>query len=305
MESIIISGPTGAIGMALIERCIDAKIEVLAICRKDAKGIEAIPTSEYVKIVQCNLDELEHYTNAKNYDVFYHFAWDGTIGFSRNDLSIQLKNIQYTLDAVQLAHRLGCHTFIGAGSQAEYGRVGSTIDASTPPFPENAYGIAKLCAGQMSRLLCRQIEMKHIWARIFSVYGPYDDDNTMIMSIIRQLQRGEDPSCTLGKQIWDYLYSEDAARAMLLMGEKGIDGKTYCLGSGEALPLCQYIDMIRNVINPNAEINFGAIPYGENQVMNLSADISELKRDLEFEPQVDFETGIKRILASLEDSKEK
>lgn len=96
----------------------------------------------------------------------------------------QLQNIQYTLDAVELASRIGCKKFVGAGSQAEYGRVEGVLSASTPVFPENGYGIAKLCAGQMSRILCEQKQIEHIWTRILSIYGPYDGENTMIMSSI-------------------------------------------------------------------------------------------------------------------------
>ncbi len=95
------------------------------------------------------------------------------------------------------------------------------MTALTPTFPENGYGIAKLCAGQMSRILCEQKNMNHIWTRILSVYGPYDGENTMIMSVIRKLAHGEKPSLTEGKQQWDYLYSKDAGYAMYLLGEKG------------------------------------------------------------------------------------
>jgi len=227
-------------------------------------------------------------------------AWDGTTGDPRNNHDIQNSNVNYTLDAVRLANRLGCHTFIGAGSQAEYGRVEGVLCGETPTFPESEYGRAKLLAGQESRALCHQYGIKHIWTRILSVYGPHDDENTMVMSIINQLQNGETPMCTEGGQLWDYLYSDDAANALYLLGKYGHKDKVYCLGSGEAKPLKVYINVIRNIINQNAEIKFGAIPYIEHQVMHLCADISDLKADVGFSPTVSFETGITNILNSLQ-----
>ena len=77
-----------------------------------------------------------------------------------------------------------CQVFIGAGSQAEYGRVEGVLTAQTPCFPENGYGMAKLCAGQMSRVECQTLGMAHIWTRILSVYGPHDGPATMILSLI-------------------------------------------------------------------------------------------------------------------------
>ena len=153
-------------------------------------------------------------------------------------------NVKYALDAVEAAAKLGCDTFVGAGSQAEYGRFEGALNGSVPAFPENGYGIAKLCAGQMTRILCHQKGMRHIWTRILSIYGPYDGDKTMVMSTIGKLLKGESPSCTKGEQMWDFLYSKDAALAMRLLGEKGVDGKVYCIGGGQARPLKEYIEIM-------------------------------------------------------------
>ena len=80
-------------------------------------------------------------------------------------MHLQNKNVEYALDAVEAAKRFGCHTFIGAGSQAEYGRVEGLLKPDTPTFPEMGYGIAKLCAGHMTRKHAYQLGMNHIWVR--------------------------------------------------------------------------------------------------------------------------------------------
>lgn len=298
MKNIVLTGPTGAIGTAMIRQCIQEGIEVYAVCRKKSERILNIPQDPLVHILECNLDELEFLeeTGCSTCDAFYHLGWNGTIGDCRNDMNLQMQNVRYTLDAVRLAERLGCKVFVGAGSQAEYGRYEGKLDGTVPAFPENGYGIAKLCAGQMSRLECRRVGINHIWARILSVYGPYDGEKTMIISLIKKLLYGEKPALTRGEQSWDYLYSADAARAMLLLGKKGINGKTYCIGSGRAVPLLDYIYMIRDAIDPGAELGIGEVPYGEKQVMNLCADISELTEDTGFFPEISFEEGIRKTI---------
>ena len=127
--------------------------------------------------------------------------------------------------------------------------------------------MAKLCAGQMTRIQCEKLGIRHIWTRILSVYGPYDGSATMVMSTIGKLLIGEKPSCTKGEQMWDYLYSKDAGKAFYLLGEKGINGKVYCIGGGEARPLKDYIEDIRNAVNPEAEIGFGEVAYGPGYVL--------------------------------------
>lgn len=298
MKRVIVTGATGAIGIALIQQLIREGIYVTAVCREGSERIKRIPGSSYVDVLECDLErisELPAKTN-EEYDIFYHFAWADTFGHGRNDIKSQLENIRFTLDAVEAAAKLGCRKFIGAGSQAEYGRCEGKLNASTPAFPENGYGIAKLCAGQLSRIRCEQLGMEHIWSRILSVYGPNDGKDTMVMSIIRQLLQGKKPACTKGEQQWDYLYAGDAGRAFYLLGDKGKDHKIYCIGSGNARPLKEYVELIRDSIVASLSVGFGEIPYGEKQVMHLCADISELASDTGFMPQYTFEEGIRETI---------
>lgn len=309
MKRVIITGPTGAIGMALIEYLSERDIQVIAVVRGDSNRKNQIKESDNVAKVECALSEMKelpqkvrvavkrkNWEENRTIDVFYHFAWDGTFGDCRNDMYLQNRNVKYALDAVGAAAELGCGVFMGAGSQAEYGRYEGKLNAGVPAFPENGYGMAKLCAGQMTRVLCGRNGIRHIWTRILSVYGPYDGSGTMIMSLIGKMLKGERASCTKGGQMWDYLYSKDAAKMMYLLGCHGVNGKTYCLGSGAARPLREYIEITRDVINPNAAIGFGDIEYAPKQVMYLCADIAELKDDVEYSPDYDFETGIRETV---------
>ena len=53
-------------------------------------------------------------------------------------------------------------------------------------------------------------------------------------------------------------------------------------------------------MKPSVPLVFGGKPYAENQVMYLKADISDLQRDTNFQPQISFEEGISRIIHSIE-----
>lgn len=300
MKRAIITGATGAIGNALIKELIANGVETLVFCRESSIRNNSIPQSPFVTKMYCSLEELKNFQNetGKTYDVFYHLAWENTFGESRNVLRPQLRNIDYSLDAVEIAKRFGCHTFIGAGSQAEYGRVEGLLKPETPTFPENGYGIAKLCAGQMTKIRASQLGLKHVWVRILSVYGINDGARTMVMSTISKLKEGQVAEFTKGEQMWDYLYSGDAALALYLLGKKGVDGKTYVLGGGQARPLYEYIKIIAQCMNSENLIKLGSIPYTEKQVMYLCADISELTKDTGWKPKVRFEDGILKLINS-------
>lgn len=322
MKKVVITGATGAIGRALVSVCIKAGYEVLAVVHRNSKRASELEKIEHCKVLYLDLSE---YANAldemkeqgvvfddfavqdskeisaqeqakvNDYEFFFHLAWAAAFGKERENLPLQLENIKASLAAVHFAKALGCSVFMGAGSQAEYGRVEGKLSPDTPAFPETGYGIAKLCAGQMTRLACEQIGLKHIWPRILSVYGPYDREQTLISTAINDMMNNRDTSFTSCEQIWDYIFSEDAARAMLLCAQKGKHGGVYVIGSGEAHPLKEYIKKIAVITAYKKEIGFGKRPYNDKQVMYLQADISDLEK-LGFKPQVSFEVGIQKLL---------
>lgn len=299
MERVIITGATGEIGLALVNELLCNGSNITVIARPNSKRINRLPKHNNLKILEIELENLSMLISGKKlqetYDAFYHLGWD----YSRNhnDVSQHSQNINYTINAIKLAVELGCECFIGAGSQAEFGSVNGIISENTETRPETAYGIAKLCAGQMGKLLCEQNGIRFVWPRIFSVYGPGDAESTMVISTIRTLLLGKCPLLTEGTQIWDFLFSKDAAYALRLLGENRRCEGTYCIARGEARALKEYIKAIRDAIDPSLPLEFGGIPYKDNKIINLEVNIEKLQMDTGFSPKVSFEEGIKETIA--------
>ena len=309
MKKMVITGATGAIGRALIKVCNEAGYEVLAVVHRTSERTAELKTIDNCRVLY--LDLLEYNSAIEEmakldialdgYELFFHLAWMASFGEGRNNLELQLENVKASLAAVRFAKTLGCAAFIGAGSQAEYGRVTCKLSPDTPTYPETGYGIAKLCAGQMTRLACEQVGIKHIWTRILSVYGPHDGEHSLISVAIDDMINNRNTSFTPCDQIWDYIYSEDAAQAMLMAAKKGKHGSVYVIGSGEAHPLKEYIQKIAEITNYKKEIGFGKRPYNDKQVMYLQADIDCL-REFGFEPCVSFEEGIQKLISDVKES---
>lgn len=299
MKRIVITGATSMIGVALTEECIRNGVEVCAVIRKDSAKKGRLPASPLVHPIYCSLEEMETLPEkvTVSCDTFYHIAW-GNTGVNRNKSTVlQSRNIEYTLQALQAAKDLGCGRFIGAGSQAEYGVLDlESIGPDAPEHPTTPYGVSKLAAGKLAFLRARELGIECIWPRIFSVYGIYDKETSMISDSIRKMLRGEETSFTPAGQRWDYLYSEDAGRAFYLIGERGRDGAVYCVGSGQARRLSEFISQMRDAVDPAIRPGIGRRPYLPEAVMNLCADIRTLKEDTGFEPAFSFEEGIRRTV---------
>ena len=158
IKTVIVTGPTGAVGTALCNRLLQAGCTVVAVCRPGspagrsaAQGCK--PVCSCLRCRQPDGFAAVHGRSraARAGGCLFHLAWAHTIGAGRNDMPAQIENIRYTIDAVRTAAAMGCRVFVGTGSQAEYGRVGRCSAGRYPHKPRNGYGMAKLCAGQMSR----------------------------------------------------------------------------------------------------------------------------------------------------------
>lgn len=297
IKTVAITGATSSLGIAVIKECIENEIDVIAFLHRNSKNESRVPDSKLVRKVYCSLEEMENFDVGKlTADAFIHLAWGHTNRSVRNEVRPQIDNIKYSIDSVILADKMKCKVYVGAGSQAEYGRRKDIINEMTSVNPETAYGMAKLCSSQMTRLECKKRGMRHVWPRIFSTYGPNTQDTSILNYTINQLLQGKKPSLTGCDQIWDFLFVEDAARALLLLADHGKDGEIYCIASGKSKTMREYIEITKKIIDPELSIGYGDIPYDENTVMHLEADISKIRNEIGFVPGTGFEKGIKRTI---------
>lgn len=312
MKRVIVTGGTGVTGNALVRYLLQQNILVTLIVRPNSNRKRFLPQDDAgLQILECDLTNLETLSNQLEkdcYDAFFHLAWDGSTGKqkvgNRNNFKMQNRNVSCALDAVELCYAIGCPVFLMTGSQAEYGRKTQLVQEEMDKQPENGYGMAKMCAEGMTRLLCKEYGIRHIWPILFSVYGPNDATESLIDTSIRKLLNGETLPYTAGEQEWDYIYSYDAAKALVLLAQNGRDGEAYHVANGKTRRLREYIQIIYQIVAPEMNPRIGELPYANNQVMFLGADISKLQREIGFVPEYSFECGIKKIVESIQAEKE-
>ena len=107
MKKVVVTGPTGEVGLALVEELLKNNIEVFAVVRPNSQRANRLRSDKNLHIVENNLNELDKLKDKiqEKCDVFYHLAWD----YSRdhNNVEKQYRNVGYTLDAVHAAKAIG------------------------------------------------------------------------------------------------------------------------------------------------------------------------------------------------------
>lgn len=307
MKDIVITGADGFIGSHLVKQFVSQGYSVTAIIMENSPIRHRIEGITNVDIVEADLSRWEAITSRmpKNPTAFFHLAWAGVSPEGRNSVEIQLPNISLCLNAVRLASKIGAQRFILPGSTTEYTDCGSLINEDARPSPQNAYGAAKISARYLCKALCEELGLPYIYVVITGIYSEDRVDNNVIYYTISSLLDGLRPSFTKLEQLWDYVHIDDVLTAFLLIAERGRNGAFYVIGHGDNWPLANYIYQIRDAIDPNLPLGIGEIPYKNNKMPSSCVDLTSLRQDTGFEPQIPFEQGILRVIGKVRESKTK
>jgi len=221
-------------------------------------------------------------------------AWQGVENRFRN-ISYFEENLALCNYVVKVAKELLIKKIIALGSQAEYGPQNKILNETDPLFPSTIYGLEKDKCRLYLEKACQSLNVAFTWVRVFSTYGPCDNPSWLIPYVIESFLDHRSPQLTLGEQQWDYLFSEDAASALVALEEakEGI----YNLGSGRCTSIQSVIEYIYTKIQPPCELKFGEKPYAEDQIFFLQADISKILKKTRWKPLISLERRLDMLIA--------
>jgi UDP-glucose 4-epimerase len=286
----LVTGASGHLGSYLTRLLIERGEDVTILVRESSDLWRLDGILDKVQVIRgLATAELERAAP----EVVFHLAWSGVTAGTRDRPENLIDNVVGSLQLFRVVKDTGCACWVGIGSQAEYGPQTEPLSEEMTPHPNNSYGIAKLCLGQLLATLCGQCGMRFVWLRLLASYGPKDDPRHLIPSVIAKLLAGERPALTSGDQPWDYLYVEDAAeciyRAAVMPAVEGV----YNLGSGHSETVRHIVELMRDMIDPGLPLGFGEIPSSQGV---LRGDITKIQRATGWSPKTDLETGLRWTL---------
>lgn len=294
----LVTGATGFIGSHLVRELLkDQKAIVVALIRKNADFWRLQDIDKRCVLIEVDfLDYTSLSACLRSYKPkgLFHLAWDGVHNIYRNDL-IQTNNIPVLEKLLRLAKDLGIETFIGLGSQAEYGIKNSPIKEEDKLNPITLYGIEKVKAYELIKRYCERYNIKYRWLRLFSCYGPRDDFVWLIPYVIKQLLEDKKPLLTEGFQRWDYLYVEDVVKAIIAsvsIDESGV----FNLGSGSSISIREIVKEIYYQIKPHQIPSFGTLPMRQDQQMLLESDMTKFLSKNLWKPSTSLQQGLSKTI---------
>jgi UDP-glucose 4-epimerase len=298
---IFITGASGFVGSYLLQRLLERKKDKVAILLRNPGAswrLDSIPNFSNVHIIKGSLSEVNSYKDKLKYfapDIIVNLAWNGVKGVDRNS-NLQWENVVNLLELIKIGHECGVVKFIGFGSQGEYGNLNKKISEIDCEKPTTSYGISKLSACRLGAIVANQLDIQFVWVRLFDPYGPKDDPTWFLPYIIKELLKGRSPKITKAEQLWDYIYIDDVIDAIVKIIDKDNISGIFNLGSGQSIELRQIINKVKNLINPNLDIQFGIVSYREDQIMHLESDIDKISKEIKWTPSIKIDEGLKKTV---------
>jgi dTDP-4-dehydrorhamnose 3,5-epimerase len=291
VKTAIVTGASGFIGRQLVKKLVEKGFKVFALGRGNTNQGD-YGQAEYIRLDMDNIKQLAERNIFA--DIFYHLAWSGSAGEERANAELQLKNIEWTMSALNLCKQIGCKRFVCAGSIMEKEVSAAVLIQGNRP--ENIYGAAKLSAHLFSKILAASLGLDHIWAQLTNVYGVGEVSPRFINTTIRKIINNEPLRFTSAAQNYDFVYIDDAAEAFYRIGEYGLPFNEYIIGSSGAKPLKEFIIEMASVLCPQRELVFGDLPFTGVKFPLDVFDCSQTERDTGFKAQTPFSEGIKKTM---------
>lgn len=295
MKSVIVTGANGFIGTNLLQLLDKNGVKIYAIVKDEKEDITQIDSLSNVEIIYCELDHISKLPDLiadRDIDCCIHLAWAGSSGEARADYALQLLNVKYALDTVKAVAQMGVKRFVGAGTLAEKDVLNYHPTDGATPNAVSIYGIAKISMHFMTKAYCTKMGVEHIWCYLSNTYGVGNTTNNFVNMASRKMLRRERASFTAGEQLYDFVYVSDTVNALFLAASKGKKNTAYYLGSTAPRKLKEYIEIIRDNIDPEIPLHLGEIPYNGIPLAPDDYNATKLVADTGYQPEISFEEGI-------------
>lgn len=280
-ESVYIIGGSGFIGKHLARR-LSQDYEVTVF----DKSIDRDYFSQFPEIQLCQLDLISDKIQSEypTPDFIINLASVVTAArdFSLFD-SLISTNLKILLNLYErFANDTALKMMIQFGSSEEYGSEGSPFLETMREKPNSPYALVKQLTTNTSMMLYRNYGFPIMVVRPGNLYGPGQNPSKFIPYIKSRLKENLPLEVTPCEQKRDFIHVNDFCEAisgLMCHYEKAI-GEIVNVSSGRSITLKSIIERYKEKYHSTSEIHYGAIPYRENEAMDLRCDITNLNRIL-------------------------
>ena len=322
MKNMLVTGGCGFIGANFIRylleesdfegRVVNVDALTYAGNPENLSGIGAAFPERYVFIKGdiCHKEAMAKVFDDYEIDTICHFAAESHVDRSivGPDAFIQT-NIVGTFSLLEAArnHQGQVERFHHISTDEVFGSLGpeGLFTETTPYQPNSPYSASKASSDHLVRAYHETYGLPITISNCSNNYGPYHFPEKLIpLMVLNALEGKPLPVYGDGLNVRDWLYVRDHCTAIWTIMKNGKRGETYNIGGNTEMENIRIVEMVCDILdelpvpkrdNPRRElITFVKDRLGHDR--RYAIDFSKLKRELGWEPEESFETGIRKTI---------
>ena len=301
MKKCLVTGGAGFIGSNLVERLVDASVQVKVLDNLSSGFLQNLePFQEHIYFKEGDVRDMATLEEIMvDVEVVFHQAALVSVPQSIEDpIETAMVNDLGTLNVLEAARHSGVRRVVFASSCAVYGdlpQLPKREEMETKPL--SPYAASKLHGETYARLYGDLYGIETVCLRYFNVYGPRQDPGSPYSGVISifmdKAARGESPTIYGdGKQYRDFVYVVDVVQANLLAAQReNISGVVINLGTGKSVTVNNLWKNISELAGVRDEPKRADSRPGD--IRQSVAEISRAQELLDFEPRYTLEEGLR------------
>ncbi|MGI8787277.1 MAG: NAD-dependent epimerase/dehydratase family protein [Pyrinomonadaceae bacterium] len=298
-EKILITGGTGFLGRHMVEALILKGVFPTILARGAEHKISArsVKNPALIKIDLLDAAAVEIFLEKFRPAYIVHLAG---ITHAANQQTNELveNNFQATVNLLEAARTINVKRIIVTGTADEYGFQTAPQVETMPTNPISEYAVSKNKAVEYALALYKNYNTPIVVVRPFTIYGSGQPPKMFVSQAVECAVKGESFEMSHGTQKRDLLFITDFADAMIKVLEaENIEGEIFNVGSGRAIALRDLAEKIWAIAGADVNLlKIGARQTNQNELHDTEADITKIKKRLNWQPQISLEEGLASII---------
>jgi len=298
---VLVTGAAGFIGSHLSRELVGRNAEVFLI---DKPGISTARIEDILDKVRVHSVDITDFSSLKNsireirpQKIFHLAAYvDVTRDWAIVDKMINV-NIKGTLNLLRSLEGVNYDCFVNTGTCEEYGDNPTPFSEDQVPNPVSPYSASKVSTTMFCQMLHKTVNLPIVTVRPLLTYGPGQESQMLIPSLIKNALNGKSFKMTKGEQTRQFNYIDDVVEGFILAGTTPeAIGEVINLGSGAEYRIKDVAKMILNLMGNPIKLEIGALPYRPGETMHFYCSNEKEKKILGWRPNIPLKVGLKRTI---------